>query len=159
VALSDAPETSGYFSVFDAREYDPAVDLSIGELRFRFQPTVHYVPCWAIRVSNGSDGDLLYTADTGPAANLGSFSKGASVMVAEGSDRTTSEEPFASRGHLTPKEAGTLAREAEVNVLILSHLWVEDDPILAMQEAEMAFGGRVILAEPGFRLSWNHDEV
>ena len=156
-ALSDAPTWNRYFAVFDAREYDPDLALHVGELRLAFQPTVHYVPCWAARVSNGSDGDLLYTADTGPAANLGSFSRGASVMIAEGTNSGTSKEPFATRGHLTPKEAGALAKEANVKVLVLSHLWAEDDPISAVQEAELAFRGRVVLAAPGSRLGWNRD--
>ncbi len=155
-ALSDPPESSHYFSVFDAREYDPEVDLWIGALRVRFQPTVHYIPCWATRVSNGGGGDLVYTADTGPTSDLASFSKGASVMIAEGSDQGISRGPVTRRGHLTPAEAGSLARDAEVNVLILSHLWAENDPLSAVQEAEMAFGGKVILATPGFRLSWDH---
>lgn len=158
-ALANSSERRRYFSVFDAREYDPDVVLQVRELQVRFQPTVHFVPCWATRVSNGRDGDFLYTADTGPAANLGPFSKGASVMVAEGTDRTMSQEPFASRGHLTPKEAGTLAREADVKVLILSHQWAEHDPMSGVQEAELAFGNPVILATPGFRLSWHQDQV
>jgi ribonuclease BN (tRNA processing enzyme) len=154
-ALSDPPESSHYFSVFDAREYDPEITLWIGELHLRFQPTVHYIPCWATRVSNGGGQDLLYTADTGPTADLASFSHGASVMIAEGSERGMSQEVASSRGHLTPTEAGTLARNADVGVLILSHIWAENDPLSAVQEAEMAFGGRVILATPGLRLSWN----
>lgn len=158
-ALADPPHRSRYFSVFDAREYDPAVGLSVEDVQFRFQHTVHYVPCWAIRVSSGDGGDLIYTADTGPAADLASFSRGSSVMIAEGAARATSEEPFASRGHLTPGEAGSLAREAEVKVLVLSHMWSENDPDSGIQEAEIAFGGRVILATPGFRLSWNQDPV
>jgi ribonuclease BN (tRNA processing enzyme) len=159
VALTDASEQSGFFSVFDTREYDPDANLDIGDLQIRFHPTVHFVPCWAARVSNGSGGDLVYTADTGPSKSLASFSRGASVMVAEGADNTTSRRPSASRGHLTPSEAGTLARESEVNVLILSHLWAEHDPFAALQEAETAFNGRVILATPGFRLSWNQDAI
>jgi ribonuclease BN (tRNA processing enzyme) len=158
-ALSDGPERGRYFSVFDAREYDPFGALGIGELQFRFHPTVHFVPCWAARVSNGNDGDLVYTADTGPASELASFSRGARVMVAEGAERDMSRAPFSSRGHLTPAEAGALAREAEVKVLVLSHLWAEEDPFSAIQEAEMEFCGRVILATPGLRLGWRQDEV
>lgn len=155
LALSDPTESNRYFSVFDAREFDPEVALYIGELHLRFQPTVHYIPCWATRFSNGGGRDLVYTADTGPTSDLVPFSQGSSVMIAEGSEWGMSQEPVTSRGHLTPSEAGTLARNAEVNVLILSHLWAENDPLTAVHEAETAFGGKVILATPGFRLSWN----
>ena len=159
MALSNDANRSRYFSVFDAQEYDPDATLPVGELQLRFQLTVHYVPCWAIRISNGSDSDLLYTADTGPGSDLASFSKGATVMIAEGSERGMPQDPISTRGHLTPTEAGTLARNAEVDILILSHLWAENNPLSAVHEAEKAFGGRVILATPGFRLTWNQRPI
>ena len=154
-ALSDQSESCHYFSVFDAREYDPDIALRIGELHLRFQPTVHYIPCWATRVSNGGGRDLVYTADAGPTSDLVPFSERAAVMIAEDTQQGMTQEPVATRGHMTPTEAGTLARNAEVNMLILSHVWAENDPLLAVYEAEVTFGGRVILATPGFQLSWN----
>ncbi|HLL49073.1 MAG TPA: MBL fold metallo-hydrolase, partial [Thermomicrobiales bacterium] len=54
VALADDSEQSRFFSVFNAREYDPGATLDIEDLQFRFQPTEHFVPCWAARVSNGN---------------------------------------------------------------------------------------------------------
>ena len=58
-----------------------------------------------------------------------------------------------SRGHLTPAEAGTLARDAGAQTLLLAHLWAEHDPFTALHEAESAFGGPVILATRGTRLT------
>jgi ribonuclease BN (tRNA processing enzyme) len=40
-----------------------------------------------VRISNGVDGDLFYTADTGPAANLAAEATGSRVIVAEGTER------------------------------------------------------------------------
>jgi hypothetical protein len=157
--LTDSAERGHYISVFDAREYHPGVDLRIGDLQLRFQQTVHYTSSWATRVSNGSGRDLHYTADSGAASNVANFSKDASEMVTEGSERGVPQEPTASRGHLTPTEAGTLARNAGANTLILSHLWEEKDPFSAVQEAEAAFGGREILATPGFRLRCNQKHL
>jgi ribonuclease BN (tRNA processing enzyme) len=133
---------------------EPDLSLTIGELEFRFFPTVHYVPCWAARISNGTDGDLFYTADTGSAANLTAPASGSRVIVAEGTGSGGSQEPIASRGHMTPAEAGTLARQAGAQVLVLSHLWAENDPRLAVKEAATTFGGPVELATPGMRLNW-----
>ena len=53
---------------------------------------------------------------------------------------------------MTPAEAGTLARDAGAGVLVLSHLWVEDDPFQAVREASQVFGGPVELATPGLRI-------
>ena len=69
-AITDDPDGGEFLSVFEVNQYEPDELLRIGELEFRFFPTVHYVPCWAMRISNGVDGDLFYSADTGPAANL-----------------------------------------------------------------------------------------
>jgi ribonuclease BN (tRNA processing enzyme) len=153
-AITDDRESSEFLSVFEVRQYDPDALLTIGELEFRFYPTVHYVPCWAARISNGSDGDLFYTADSGPAANLASAARGSHVIVAEGTEGSGSQEAFASRGHMTPAEAGTLAREAGATALVLSHLWAEDDPFRALREASLTFGRDVELATPGLSVSW-----
>jgi ribonuclease BN (tRNA processing enzyme) len=156
-AITDDRESREFLSVFEVHQYEPDALLTIGELEFRFHPTVHYVPCWAARISNGTDGDLFYTADTGPAANLASAAAGSHVIVAEGTDADGSQEAFASRGHMTPAEAGALAREAGSNVLVLSHLWAEDDPFRALREASKNFGGEIELATPGLCVSWQAD--
>jgi ribonuclease BN (tRNA processing enzyme) len=153
-AITEDSESNEFLSVFEIQQYDPDALLTIGELEFRFYPTVHYVPCWAARISNGIDGDLFYTADTGPAANLAGVATGSHIVVAEGTQYGGSNEPFASRGHLSPGEAGTLARQAGADVLVLSHLWAEDDPFQAVREASRMFGGPVELATPGLSVSW-----
>jgi ribonuclease BN (tRNA processing enzyme) len=154
-AIVDGSDSGEFLSVFEINEYDPGAILRIGELEFRFFETVHYVPCWALRISNGIDGDLFYTADTGPAANLAVAAMGSECIIAEGTDRGISNATFQARGHLTPAEAGALARNARARFLVLSHLWVEDDPFRAVREASTAFGGPVHLATPGLRLSWD----
>src|SRR5687767_3049925 len=151
-AITDDFDSGEFLSVFEVNQYDPGAPLRIDELEIRFFPTVHYVPCWAMRIANGVDGDLFYTADTGPAANLSTAAAGSHIVIAEGTDRGGSREPYASRGHLTPAEAGTLGRDAGAGVLVLSHLWVEDDPFQAVREASQIFGGPVELATPGLRI-------
>jgi ribonuclease BN (tRNA processing enzyme) len=153
-AIAGAGDDRVFFSVFELRQYDPAEHLDIGGLTLRFHPTVHYVPCWAARVSNGVDGDLFYTADTGPSADLVPFAAGSVVVVAEGTAGTESDEPVASRGHLRPSEAGALARRIGATRLILSHIWIESDPFAAVELAEKAFGRPVDLAVPGLRVRW-----
>ena len=153
-AITDDFDTSEFLSVFEINQYDPDVLLTIDDLKIRFFPTVHYIPCWAMRISNGVDGDLFYTADTGPAANLGLAAAGSHIVIAEGTDRGDSREPYASRGHMTPAEAGSLARDAGAGSLVLSHLWFEDDPFQAVREASQIFGGGVELATPGLRINW-----
>jgi ribonuclease BN (tRNA processing enzyme) len=153
-AITGPSDEDSFFAVFDSREYDPEQQLTIDGISIQFHPTVHYVPCWAMRVSNGVDGDLFYTADTGPSAPLAQFARGSYVVIAEGTERGVPNAPYKSRGHLTPREAGNLARDADAEVLVLSHLWGEEDPFSAIREAEAAFHGPVELATPGLRLAW-----
>jgi ribonuclease BN (tRNA processing enzyme) len=158
-ALADAPRSEDFFAVFAVSEYKPESELVIGELRLRFFPTVHYVPCWAMRASNGIDDDLFYTADTGPAANLAQCASGARVVIAEGTEGSAPDAPYDTRGHLTPFEAGTLAHDAGAAILVLSHLWGENDQFAALAEAAAAFDGVIELATPGLRLAWaGHDD-
>jgi len=82
-AFAEPGEEDAFFSrVFDVEEYDPRQGLEIGDFQLRFQPTVHYIPCWAIRVSS-ADGstDLGYTADTGPATPLADFFAGVDAVT------------------------------------------------------------------------------
>jgi ribonuclease BN (tRNA processing enzyme) len=153
-AITDDRTNSGFLSVFEVHQYEPDALLTIGELQFRFHATVHYVPCWAVRISNGVDGDLFYTADTGPAANLTSAAAGSHVIVAEGTLAAGSHEPYTSRGHMTPAEAGAFAEKAGASALVLTHRWAEDDPFLALREAAKTFSGPVELATPGLCVNW-----
>ena len=86
-------------------------------------------------------------------ADLLPLASGASLVIAEGTARPNTEEPFATRGHLTPEEAGLLARDAGSELLLLTHLWAENDPFQALHEAESVFGGPVVLATRGTRLT------
>ncbi len=156
-AMAGPSSEHDYFSVFIAREFEPHVELTIGEITFRFHPTVHYVPCWAIRASNGRDDDLMYTADTGPSADLVPFATRSFAIVAEGTTVAGSMEPYETRGHLTPAEAGNLARQADAGILVLSHLWAENDPFAAVDDARRAFGGPVELATPGLSIRWTRE--
>jgi ribonuclease BN (tRNA processing enzyme) len=144
-----------YFSVFEIGEYNPENVLDIGDLQIRFHPTAHFVPCWAMRISNSVDGDLFYTADTGPTAPLSSFANGVFVVVAEGTETDPADGSPADRGHLTPEEAGTLATQAQAEVLVLTHVWTENNPFAAVRSAEVAFTGPVMLATPGLTLEWS----
>lgn len=147
--FAGAEGAASFCDVFVLDEYDPAQPLAIGSLTLRFQPTVHYVPCWAIRVSTSDDAELFYTADTGPAADLLPLATGASLVIAEGTAASNSPEPLATRGHLTPTEAARLARDAGADTLLLTHLWAENDPSAAVSEAQAVFGGPVLLASRG----------
>lgn len=159
-ALANDADSDDFFAAtFDLAEYDPDHPLRLGPFAITFRPTVHYVPCWAMRVDDGSGGGALaYTADTGPSADLLPLIAGAEILVAEGAalDPLPPDHPetVEARGHLTPSEAGLLARDAGVAILVLSHLWEEHGRERSREKAAKAFTGRVIVAQPGAMVEW-----
>ena len=149
-------EPDEYFrSVFDLAEYDPTAPLAVGTMTLSFTPTVHYVPCWAIRVRGSRRGDLFYTADTGPTAALQVPAAGAATIVSEATlRRVDPDHDDAMRGHLTAAEAGALAADAGAERLVLSHLWQENGPRSAVRDAGSRFAGDVLLSHPGLVVEW-----
>lgn len=152
-------EDGSFFSdVFELNEFDPAGSLMIEELVVTFAPTVHFVPCWAIRVHPIDDsGDLVYTADTGPAADLSDFAREARIVIAEAATPAleSGAVPFAARGHLTAVEAAILARDAGASILTLTHMFEEHDASIALAEAAGIFSGEIVHALPGATVSWS----
>lgn len=142
-------------SVFEIHQYDPEEPVEVGDIMCTFQPTVHFVPCWAIRVhAEGKSGDLFYTADTGPAADLVPFGKGCAAVIAESAHLTEPDMPFEKRGHLTPQEAAQLAVDTGAHTLVLTHIFEEHGIEKVMQAAHDVFPGTLLRAVPGLNVRW-----
>lgn len=153
-ALAAGPDEKPYFaSQFTIFEYDPRAPLTIGDAELSFQPTVHYVPCNAIRINAGGK-SLVYTADTGPATNLSELAAGADVILSESTLPEASNEQFERRGHLTIAEAAGLARDAQASTLVLTHYWETTGQRRMMATASEIFPGRIEIARPGLSIEW-----
>jgi ribonuclease BN (tRNA processing enzyme) len=156
--FSGGEEPDQFFrGVFDLTEYDPASSVEIGDCTLTFTPTVHYVPCWAIRVSPQAQGALCYTADTGPSTDIAAFARGSEVLLAEATTPKAGEtsEPAETRGHLTAQEAAAFAREARVRTLILTHCYEELQPVKVAEGIAGTVPFTVELATPGKRIQWS----
>jgi ribonuclease BN (tRNA processing enzyme) len=95
------------------------------------------------------EGRLVYTGDTGPSPELARWARGCDLLLAE----CSLPESMAMEIHLTPHQAGDLAREAEARRLVLTHFYppVEDsDPARA---AATRYGGPVTAAADGDRFT------
>lgn len=150
-------EVAEFFgSVFAIAEFDPGAELVLSGVRLSFLPTVHFIPCWAIRLAGDDShvGDLTYTADSGPAAALAAFAHGSRVLISEATYIDPPDTPFEQRGHLTASEAGVVATAAAVPILVLSHLWEELGFEQYRAAAARNFSGRIELARPGLHLEW-----
>lgn len=154
--FASGEDPSTYFAEpFDLAEFDPDEELAIGEFRISFRPTVHYIPCWAVRVHpTGGPGDLAYTADTGPTAPLASFFEGAEIVVSEASTLEPGPEDETTRGHMTAAESARLASEAGAGTLVLVHIAEERVPERFRVAAQAIFGGAVVVGRPGTTVDW-----
>jgi ribonuclease BN (tRNA processing enzyme) len=134
---------------FRLSEHDGSSPMRFAGLEVRPLETVHYIPCWGFRVE--ADGHRLgYTADTGPDEVVSEIGEGADLLLSEATLRSLDEDaqPPERRGHLTPAEAGTYARDAGARRLLLTHLPVNGDTAWATGAATEAFEGEVDIATP-----------
>lgn len=88
-------------------------------LKFEFLRTVHPVPAYAMRITDKAGKVIVYTADTTYFDGLVDFAKDADLLIA---DTNFPEDVTGQKAHLNTKEAGTLAKDANVKRLMISHL-------------------------------------
>lgn len=125
--------------------------VHVGGLTITFAPTVHPVPCLAVRVVPDNDNAraFVFSADTSWSDELVRLAKGARVLLCESSMYEGQEKEAAQVGHLTAPQAGQTAQQAEVQRLVLTHLphYGHHDDLVA--QARNVFHGEVSLAHTG----------
>src|SRR5699024_1436825 len=89
--------------------YDPDELLKIGPFYIRFMRTEHSVPCFGMRITDGSH-TVVYTADSGFKEEWIPFSLDADLLIADcnfyaGQDATAT-------GHMTSDDCATIAKRA-----------------------------------------------
>ncbi len=133
-------------NAFTLTEFDPRETLTVGPLRVRFCAVPHFVPTWAIEISDGTT-RFTYGADCSPAPDLVEFARETDLLMIEGT--LPRPERTGVRGHLTPGEAGEHARSAGARRLVVTHVSDELGEQWAREEAEGTFGGTVEVASEG----------
>ncbi len=130
--------------VFDFREL--AVAASVGPFRVRAERVAHPVEAYATRFE--ADGaSFVYSGDTGPCRALAELARDADLFLSEASFRDTdNNRPDL---HLSGRQAGEIARDAEVGRLVITHVPPWHDPQVAGDEAASVFDGTIELATPG----------
>jgi ribonuclease BN (tRNA processing enzyme) len=117
-------------------------EFTIADQRWRCSRTDHPVETMALRV-DAEDRSLGYTADTGPRwsiAELGPVDLGLSEAT------FLHDSPERNPVHLSAHQAGTLAREAGVRRLVLTHVLPTGSPDESVVEAADAYGAPVDVA-------------
>lgn len=128
---------------FVLHEVEHGEPIEVGGLAIIPWRAVHSVETYALDV-RGDWGRVFYTSDSALADEMALRAAGADVLLA---DATLPEEYAGRAPHMTPCEAGVLARRTSVKTLVLTHLWPSIDRSVAAAHAAREFGGRIIVAE------------
>lgn len=129
--------------------YIPDQKIEVGPFKIEVLETKHPVACYAMKIS--VDGKtLIYTADTAYFEELVEFAEGADMLLCESNFYKGMDG--AAAGHMTSEEAGSLAKQANVETLILTHLPHFGELQQLVTEAKENFNGQVILASQGLEI-------
>lgn len=153
-AVGNETATDFWTAVFTPLEYGTYGEndrpLAIGTLQVRFMPMVHYIPVWALRIAEPTGGRVLtYSADTGPTAPLAEFAADSDLLLCEATLLRQEGNAPERWGHLTAREAGSIATTARVRRLVLTHLWVELGFDRYLADAKETFAGPIAIATSG----------
>jgi ribonuclease BN (tRNA processing enzyme) len=138
-----------YKNITIGMTYDSKKPLRVGPFTITFLETNHPVACYAMRIE--VDGKILiYTADTSFKNEFIPFSSEADVLLCECNFYKGQNGQGA--GHMTSIDAGTLAHEANVKKLILTHLPQFGELGQLIAEAKSKYEGPVELASEGLMI-------
>lgn len=150
-ASDSARELSGTFAF---ATWSPGTPVVIGPLRIEPFQVNHPVPAYAMRISGPSEAGptraavLTYSGDTDLCAGLRQAAADADVLLCEAAFVEGRDDGIEGL-HLTGMRAGTVARDAGVARLLLTHIPPWNDRGIAVREARAVFGGPVAEVEAG----------
>jgi len=100
---------------------------------------------------------IIYSGDTAPNPELVELSRGADLLIHESTFLDELADRAEEDGHTTALQAATIAKEAEVKQLVLTHISSRyPDPVVVLDEA-MAVFENVVVAEDFLELSLELD--
>ena len=129
----------------DIREIAPGDSVRLGrDITLESCKTPHTPESRAYAVRSGA-ARLVYTADTGVSESLATWARDCDLMVAE----CSLPDGQGIEIHLTPTQAGELAKQARARRLVLSHFYPQVEGTEPAAVAARAFGGGVTAASDG----------
>lgn len=122
------------------REEELTPVIATSECKIFASPVCHLIPTIGLRMEFAGGRVAAYSCDTEPCAEVVRLARHADLLLHEAVGNT--------RGHSSGWQAGDIARQAEVNALLLIHYPSENGTEI-LTEAHNSFNGAVALAEDG----------
>jgi ribonuclease Z len=148
MALYHWDKWPGFFPVAFHRlpEREHIQVLETDEVRIFSSPVRHLIPTIGLRIENvKGSGAIAYSCDTEPCPSVVRLAKKTQVLIHEATG-------FGA-GHSSASQAGSIAREANVDRLLLIHYPnVDLDPETLLEQAAETFEGNIALAEDFMRI-------
>lgn len=135
--------------------YLPSETLRLGPFTIDFLKTVHSVPCYAMRITDGEK-TVVYTADSAYQETFIPFSKNADLLITD--CNFYAGQDAAKAGHMTSEEGARMADQAEVKTLLLSHHPHFGEREQLVNEASQLFSGEILLAKTGLQWLGSHKQ-
>ena len=110
-------------------------------------PMAHSESAVGYRVSAGEK-SMAYSGDTDYCAEIVRLGRDADLLILECSFSEERRKP----GHLTPRLAGRIAREAQCRRLLLTHFYPVFEGIDIAEECRKEFEGEILLAADGMKI-------
>ncbi|WP_455662560.1 MBL fold metallo-hydrolase [Pradoshia sp.] len=143
-------ETLQYKSYTTWEPVKEGVTAQIGPFLVSAMKTAHSVPCFAYRIEAG--GRVFgFTGDTAFKEEFAPFFQGAHVLLSE-CNFYKGMEAAGRAGHLTSEHAAVIARDAQAERLILTHLPHFGNVHQLKEEAAGFFDGEIGLASTGLTI-------
>ena len=126
------------------RQLDPGRGdtVDIGPVRLTTGRVIHRPESAAYRIENSSATSMVYSGDTDYGSDLIALARDTDLFICESSFPDEHKLP----GHLTPRLAGDIARQAHVRHLMLTHFYPLCDRIDMARQCRSTFGGPLTLA-------------
>jgi ribonuclease BN (tRNA processing enzyme) len=124
------------------------------ETNVRHLTTIHDPENLAYRFK-ADRGEFVYTGDTAKFKDIAEFAKGCDLLIHDATFLDGQESIALITNHATAKEAGSIARDAGVGRLVLTHIAAVNDGSEPryLEEAKASFDGQILVARDNDSLS------
>lgn len=118
-------------------------EMEFGDFFLSWSQVAHNPESLAYRIRDAAGKSVVYSGDTDESQALADLAKGADLLICESALPDALKVP----GHLSPSLAGSLAAEARVEKLVLTHFYPECDTVDMAAECRRTWDGPLALAE------------